>query len=81
MNLGHYDYPELAAWVADFARYLCFGLNPGHWHPNVARPNSPPSTRDDFPRVVIVSKLLRNGILTADTLFKRMAEYEAIVGE
>ena len=38
LNLGHYDAPEQAAWVADFARYMCFGLNPAMWHPRVGRP-------------------------------------------
>jgi hypothetical protein len=37
--IGHYEDPELAAWVADFARYMCFGLHPAKWHHRVGRPN------------------------------------------
>jgi len=62
LNMGHYEDPELAAWVADFARYMCFGLKPGHWHHRVGRPNFPPRTRYDFPRVAIIHKLLRLAI-------------------
>ena len=40
-DLGHYDDPELAAWVADFARYMCFGLKPAMWHPRVGRTKLP----------------------------------------
>jgi hypothetical protein len=79
LNLGHYKEPELAAWVADFARYMCFGLNPGHWHHNVGRPNFPPRTRLDFPRVLILRKLLQLKVLKPEILWARLADYDAVV--
>jgi hypothetical protein len=79
LNLGHYDTPEQAAWAADFARYLCFGMNPGHWHPNVGRPNYPPRADDDVPRRPIIAKLLRHNGLAPSLLLTRMAEYDAVV--
>ena len=79
LNIGHYEDPELAAWAADFARYMCFGLNPGHWHYNVGRPNFPPRTRLDFPRVLILQKLLDLEALKPETLRARLADYDAVV--
>ena len=78
LSIGHYEDQELAAWVADFARYMCFGLNPGYWHHNVARPNFPPCVRNDFPRAVILSKLLRLGAVQVDVLRARLSEYDAV---
>jgi hypothetical protein len=78
-HLGHYADPERAAWVADFARYLCFGLNPAKWHPRVGRPNSPPRADGDVPRRPIVFALLRHTDLSASRLVERMAEYDAVV--
>src|SRR5512140_2927596 len=72
LNLGHYDDPELAAWVADFARYLCFGLDPVTWHHRVGQPNFPPSVRNDLPRTVIVLNLVRQNILSPHVLRERL---------
>ena len=77
--VGHYEDPELAAWVADFARYMCFGLHPAKWHHRVGRPNFPPRTRDDFPRVVILFKLVEPEVLEPEILRGRLAEYDAAV--
>ena len=79
LNLGHFEDPELAAWVADFARYMCFGLNPAMWHHQVGKPNFPPTTRDDFPRVLILQKLLESGLLSIDKLQERVAAFDAVV--
>ena len=79
LNLGHFEDPELAAWAADFARYMCFGLNPAMWHHRVGKPNFRPSPRDDFPRVLILSKLLQSGGLAPTILLARLAEYDAVV--
>jgi len=81
LNVGHYENPELAAWAADFARYMCFGLNPAKWHHRVGKPNFPPSVRDDFPRAVIVLKLSRLEVLEPEILGARLAEYDAVVGQ
>ena len=78
MNLGHYEDPELAARVADFARYLCFGLKPANWHTNVGRPNYPPSRRADFSRVDVLARLLRLGAVQVDVLRARLAECDAV---
>ena len=78
VNLGHYDDAELAAWVADFARYMCFGLKPAYWHHNVGRPNFPPRARFDFPRVLILRKLLQLDVLETKILWARLAEYDAV---
>jgi hypothetical protein len=79
LNVGHYENRELAAWVADFARYMCFGLKPGHWHHNVGRPNSSPRARLDFPRVLILRRLLQMEVLRPETLRARLAEYDSLV--
>ena len=79
LNIGHYEDAELAGWVADFARYMCFGLNPEFWHHNVGRPNSPPRTRHDYPQVIILLKLLDLEVLELETLRARSAEYDAVV--
>lgn len=81
LNLGHYEDPELAAWVVDFARYMCLGLKPGHWHLNVGRPNFPPQERLDFPRVRILQKLLDLEASKPETLRARLEEYDAVVQE
>lgn len=78
VNLGHFKDPETAARVADFARYLCFGLKPVNWHVNVGRPNFPPSVTNDFSRVLIISTLLRRGAVQVDVLRARLAEYDAV---
>ncbi len=79
LNIGHYEDRELAAWVADFARYVCYGLNPAMWHPRVGRPNFPPRTGFDFPRERILSKLWLLGGLGLETLLARWKEYKAVV--
>ena len=77
LNLGHYE-DSLAARVADFARYMCLGLNPAKWHPRVGRPNFPLCIRNDFSRVVILSRLLQLGAVQVDVLRARLAEYNAV---
>ena len=81
LTIGHYEDPELAAWVSDFARYMCFGLNPANWHHRVGKPNGPPRLRNDFPRSLIVEKLLACGILSPKELQKRLNEFDAAVGK
>jgi len=79
VNLGHYEDREVAALAADFARYLCFGLKPACWHPNVGRPNSPPGNCDGFSRQAILRQLLRHTKLPVHVLAERLAEYDAAV--
>ena len=79
LNLGHYDTPEQAAVVADFARYLCLGINPAMWHPNVGRPNFSPRACDDVPRQPVLAKLLRQTPLSPSVLLKRMEEFDAVI--
>lgn len=74
--LGCFDDPHLAAWVSDFARYLCFGVNPSKWHAKTGRPNFPPSNRPDFPRVVILSKLASANTLTPEELQSRLKQFD-----
>ena len=81
LNLGHYEDPEQAAWAADFARYLCFGLNPAMWHPRVGKPNSPPCTRDDLPRRPIIAKLLRPTSVSPTVLNERLSQYNTVVAQ
>ena len=81
VNLGHYDDAEPAAWVADFARYMCFGLKPAYWHHNVGRPNFPSRARRNFPRVRILGKLLQLEVLEPETLWVRLAEYDAVAAQ
>jgi hypothetical protein len=78
--LGYYDDPKIAAWVADFAKYLCFGLNPAKWHHNAAKPNFPPRNMDRYLRDRILRKLADNRVLRIDELQKRLAEYDAAAG-
>ena len=78
LNLGHYEDPEVAAWAADFARYLCFGLNPAMWHHNVGRPNHPPLANHEYPRLFVALKLLRLTDLDAEVLRQRLAEYDRL---
>lgn len=79
LTIGHYEDPELAAWVADFARYMCFGIKPAMWHHRVGRPNFPPSPRDDFPRALILQKLVDSGLVSIDKLQQRVAAFDAVV--
>jgi hypothetical protein len=78
LNIGHYEAPELAAWVADFARYLCFGLNPAMWHPNVGRPNHSPLSKDEYSRAFVIRKLLRATDLDVGLLHDRLVEYDLL---
>jgi hypothetical protein len=77
LNLGHYDTPEQAALAADFARYLCLGINAAMWHPNVGRPNFSPRACDDVPRRTVLTKLLRQTALSPSALLRRMEEFDA----
>ncbi len=79
LTIGHYEDPELAAWAADFARYMCFGIKPANWHHRVGRPNFPPCTRGDFPRALILQKLAESGMLSIDKLQQRVAAFDAVV--
>ncbi len=74
--LGCYEDPELAAWVVDFARYICFGMDRAKWHWKVGRPNFSPSPRHDFPRVAILSKLASANVLRPGELAQRLAKYD-----
>ncbi len=79
LHFGHYDDPEVAARVADFARYMCFGINPAMWHHRVGKPNFPPGAGDDVPHAPILRKLLQTGVSEPKTLLARMAAYDAAV--
>ncbi len=81
LNLGHYNTAEQAALVADLARYLCLGINPAMWHPNVGKPNFPPRADGNVSRRPVLVKLLRQAELSLSVLFKRMEEYDAAVEE
>jgi len=79
LNLGHYEDPEDAAWVADFARYMCFGLNPVNWHHNTKKPNFPPRISWSIPRVVILKRLLSAQTISVEVLERRLAEYDSLI--
>ena len=76
--LGRFDNPELAAWVADFARYLCFGLNPVTWHHNAGVPNFPPLATNEYLRSEVIRKLLRKTKLDVELLRSRLVEYDRL---
>jgi hypothetical protein len=77
--LGCYRDEELAAWVADFARYLFYGMEPAKWHQNVGRPNGPPRHRADYPRFLLLTRLSPH--IEADVLADKVARYDAVVRE
>jgi hypothetical protein len=79
LNLGHYDTPEQAALAADLARYLCLGINPAMWHPNVGKPNFPPRADGNVLRQPVLGKLLWQTSLSPSVLFKQMEEYDTVV--
>jgi hypothetical protein len=74
---GCYRDADIACWVADFARYLLFGLNPAFWHNKVGRPNAKPHLRDDYPRVLILQKIANLGAISEEKLLKRLADFDA----
>ena len=78
LNLGHFDDRELAAQVADFARYLLWGLRLGNWPAQAGRPNFPPRAGDDVPRLPILRKLLEARGVKPEILRARLAEYDAV---
>ena len=77
LNLGHYEDPETAAWAADLARYLCYGLNPATWPPRVGRPNSPPIARYDHTRLFVIRMVRWATDLDSD-LCRHIGEYERL---
>jgi len=66
-----------AIWAADFARYLLLGLRPGAWHPNIARPNSPPCWRWNVNRYSILQILSWYGVVPPEVLTRHWEEYHA----
>lgn len=81
LTIGHYANPEDAAWAADFARYLLLGLHPGDWHPNIARPNSPPGHRWSVNRLFILRVISWYGVVPHDVLMRHWDEYKAAVDQ
>ncbi|NLF09593.1 MAG: hypothetical protein GX594_16670 [Pirellulaceae bacterium] len=86
MTIGHYadsedaaDHRFVAVPAADFARYLLLGLRPGAWHPNIARPNSPPGWRWSVERLFIFRVLSWYGVVPHDVLMRHWDEYRAAV--
>jgi hypothetical protein len=79
LTIGHYEDPEDAAWSADFTRYLLLGLRPGAWHPNIARPNSPPGWRWSVNRYSILRILAWYGVVPPEVLARHWEEYQAAV--
>ena len=78
LSIGHYEDQELAARVADFARYLCFGLKLAMWHHNVGRPNYTPLLKLGYSRVFVIGKVLRHTHLDAELLHERLLEYDRL---
>jgi hypothetical protein len=76
--IGYFKDQEVAAWATDFAKYLCHGLKPGLWHGKVGKPNGPPRIRLDYPRVLIIQKLLDLRLLTPDELTERLEQFDAV---
>jgi hypothetical protein len=60
---------------------MCFGINPAMWHHRVGKPNFPPRAGDDVPRRPVLAKPLRQAELSPSVLFRRMEEYDAVVGQ
>ena len=79
VNLGYFLDPETAAWVSDFARYLCFGMNPGKWHRKTGRPNFPPQNHPTYPRVLVISKLIETASLTPAEVTERLAAFDSAI--
>ena len=69
--------PKEAAYAADFARYLCYGLEPKAWPHSTFPPNFPPTTYIAIPRMSIVRKLLDHKVLSVPMAQHRLAEYDA----
>lgn len=74
--LGYFRTPELAAWAADLARYLIHGFDAKLQHHKQKYPNFPPHRTLEVPRVIIVSKLLRDTDLDAGLIRTRLSEYD-----
>ena len=79
VTIGHYEDLEDAAWVADFVRYMFFGLNPAYWHYNVAKPNFPPRDSGSILRVEIISRLVSAAVVPVEALRRHLEEYDAVV--
>jgi hypothetical protein len=77
IHFGYYDDPADAAWVADFARYMIFGVDVRNWHFTAGRPNFPPRGNNNVARAAIVHKLLSRNVLRADKLHRNLLQYDA----
>lgn len=75
--LGCFRDEELGAWAVDFARYLLLGMNPSKWHFNAGKPNGPPRNREDYPRVLLITRLAR--VIDAQKLSERLKTFDSVV--
>ena len=79
LTIGHYEDPREAAFAADFARYMLFGLEPERWHHNAAKPNFPLGNPSLEVRLTIIRCLLDAEVIARDVLRGRLHEYDAAV--
>ena len=74
--LGNYHDPDLAAWVADVARYIVMGLNRQAWNHRAEKPNGPPRLRDDFPCSSVIELIANSGVLSPKELQERTIAFK-----
>ena len=82
VTIGHLEDPLDAAWTADFARYMAYGVDPHTWPHRggrpLARPNFPPCGNDRVDRWVTLRILFVSGILDASAIAARLKAYDEV---
>jgi hypothetical protein len=79
--LGDYREEIDAAWVADFVKYMAYGVDPHAWprRTNACKPpNFPPTVNHSVNRQDILRILFVRGILDAATIAARLKAYDAL---
>jgi hypothetical protein len=80
--LGYWRSEMMAAWVADFASYILYGVDVAQWHHLAKKPNFLPTVRkivgSEKQGDMIVRKLLDKGYISSELARARLADYDRV---
>ncbi len=83
LRLGSFADEADAAWAADFARYLLWGLDYARWPQDGTKPKSPPNFMPaENPRVnrqAILRKLFSAKVLDSSTMYRGLSAFNLAV--
>ena len=75
ISLGCFKYEGNAAWAADYARYLLWGVDVKRWPATTGLPNFFPARNPGGSPEVIETIVFRHGLVSRDKFMSHQAEY------